>query len=156
GDAFRLPLRELWPTQCTRRNPALDGEIRHLFGCEERTQVRSALAGVQQSRRVACELAEKDFALYAMPQHVFVEAQRRESGPSGSEAPVGALSKSITVRVRMIDMTKIIAEVQEQTVWNMKMSPSARVTNGFEIFDAAEFEAVVEGRSAHRGGCRNR
>jgi hypothetical protein len=44
----------------------------------------------------------------------------------------------VLVRIRVADLTKVVAKLCKQAIRYMKMSPTAGVTDGSEVFDAAE------------------
>ena len=53
----------------------------------------------------------------------------------------------------MVDVTEVVAEFGEQPVWYVKVPPATCVSDGFEVWDAIELEAVVDYVLAltHRG-----
>ena len=52
------------------------------------------------------------------------------------------MAETMLIRVGMIDIAQIVSQFGKQPVWNVKMPPSTRVADGFEVCDAAKFEAV--------------
>ena len=57
----------------------------------------------------------------------------------------GGHGLSVDLRIiGMIDIAQIVSQFGEQPVWNVKMPPSTRVADGFEVYDAAKFEAVID------------
>ena len=103
--------------------------MRNLVGAEQRGQIGFTPAAVQHLEGVIGKLAHEDFALDAVPEHIILEAQSRQSGSCRAKAPVRPFTETVHVGVGMADGSKIVTKVYKKAIRNMEMSPSAGVAN---------------------------
>src|SRR5262245_54793583 len=134
-----------------RQHPTFHGESGNVGGAQQRGQVWSPLARPQELHSVGSELAYEYFALNAMPQNVLVDAKGSERGSCRAQTPVGALSKPIEIGIGMPDLPEIGAQVPEEVVRYVEVSPSPRVANRSEILRPTKLQPIV-----HRGSAKGR
>lgn len=93
---------------------------------------------MQQLQGIVRNLTNENFAVNAVTEHIVIETKRRKGGSCCAKAPVRPFAEAVLVGVRMADESKVVAKVGKQVIRDMKMPPSAGVTDGPEVFDATQ------------------